>query len=140
MMRKLEQTTAVLLAFIMLLSTLSFSVDMHFCGDHLVDFSFTKQASTCSKYLPDSDQSRECPMAAMNCCTDLSVVHKGQDELQFNTIDLSFEQIAYFILIPPPGISQLFTPVPGDPPFHFIDCTPPPLIRKLHLLNETFLI
>ena len=38
---------SVVMAVVVLLSTMSFSVDMHYCGDMLVDFSIMEQVKTC---------------------------------------------------------------------------------------------
>ncbi len=34
------------MALIVLFSTMSFSVDIHYCGDHLVDFSLSEKVDT----------------------------------------------------------------------------------------------
>ena len=36
-----RKIASVSVALLVLFSTMSFSVDMHYCGDHLVDFSFS---------------------------------------------------------------------------------------------------
>ena len=47
-MKKLVfKIASFLLAVLVCLSTLSFTVDKHYCGDFLVDVSFTGDASDC---------------------------------------------------------------------------------------------
>jgi len=47
MKRSFTKITSSLLALLVLLSTLSFTVESHYCGDFLVDVSYVGQADGC---------------------------------------------------------------------------------------------
>jgi hypothetical protein len=135
-----KQATSVLLAALLLFSTLSFHVDLHFCGDSLVDLSFTTKASTCGMETDSSALSGGCEMAAMDCCTDEAIVLQGQDDLQTCPADQLLHDSTGFIATTPGGpYPQVFQLV-AEASRHFIDSSPPPLIRKIHILHQTFLI
>lgn len=74
------------LAFNMLLSTFSFTVEKHYCGDFLVDISFVGDALNCGDQMQsDSSQMKK------NCCKDEISKIEGQDKLQKK----SFENISF---------------------------------------------
>lgn len=68
--------TSCLLALLVLLSTLSFTVESHYCGDFLVDTSFTGQASNCGMVMSQKTATKK-----KTCCTDVIIKTEGQDEL-----------------------------------------------------------
>ena len=69
--------TSSLLALLVLLSTLSFTVESHYCGDFLVDTSFTGEASNCGMVMSQKTATKK-----KSCCTDVIIKTEGQDELQ----------------------------------------------------------
>ena len=73
----ITKITSFLLAFLVLFSTLSFTVESHYCGDSLIAVSFTGEADVCKSDLKD-----EFSIVSKDCCSD--EVHKieGQKELQ----------------------------------------------------------
>ena len=133
----LHQVSAVILALLMLFSTVSFTVDMHFCGDTLVDYSFFDSDAKCGVQLAESDTA-QCPMSLMNCCTDAELVQEGQDQVTFLIENLSVDQQLFLVsyistfLIQINNYSTESTEIPDYPP---------PLVKKdFQVLYETFLI
>lgn len=75
MKERIRKTGAFLLSALLLFSTLSFTVDMHFCGKTLVDFGVFHKAERCGMAMDGA-------MAdAPGCCSDETVNILGQDEL-----------------------------------------------------------
>lgn len=140
MKRKLQQIAAVFLAAFLLFSTISLSVDLHFCGDHLVDLSFTGRAANCNAVLNAAANSGKCPMAAMECCSDEAISLQGQDDLQQHIFDYSLSHPDYLAHAIIYNFYQVGSPILKESPTSFVDSSPPPLIRKIHLLHSTFLI
>ena len=80
--------TSALLAFLVLFSTLSFTIESHYCGDFLMDISLVGEANNCG-------MKAEKAMAAkkINCCKDEVIITEGQDELHPTYYDtLNFEK------------------------------------------------
>ncbi|WP_378187437.1 hypothetical protein ACE939_03745 [Aquimarina sp. W85] len=74
---------AAFMACIVVLTTMSFTVDMHFCGTTMVDFSFIQQTKSCGmdKVLNTADC--KFPLISKkSCCSDTQLTVKGQDELK----------------------------------------------------------
>lgn len=140
MKKAIRKITSISMALIVLLSTMSFSVDMHYCGDHLVDFSFTEKVDSCMMKTEMSKPSTDCTVTEMDidCCSDFKLVIEGQDDLKISLDQLTFVQqlfvasyvYSYLNLIE--GFEENAT--------HFKDYWPPPLIRDVQILDQTFLI
>ena len=47
MKQLIHKSMTVFMAAVVLMTTMSFTIDMHYCGDSLVDFSFVQKAETC---------------------------------------------------------------------------------------------
>lgn len=138
-MRELfRQLLACTMAFIVLFSSMSFTVDMHFCGDNLVDLSLIEADNCGMLSMPGMSESDSMLMSDMGCCTDLQVTLEGQDELKISFDKLSLEQ-QVFLASYYHSYQQLFNTQPGVIiPF---DGYPPPLIvRDIYILHETYLI
>jgi hypothetical protein len=129
----LQKIFAVGLSFLVLFSTLSFSVDMHFCGHTLVDVEVFQKAKGCGMDMEDGS------MTAMGCCRDHQVVVQGQDDLKLPpAIDFSPIQI---LILP---IQPLFLEVAvlnfGTQSLLPEKYIPPLLFRDLSIAHQVFLI
>jgi hypothetical protein len=135
--RKIAST---IMALIVLFSTMSFSLDMHFCGDHLVDFSLFESVDTCMMKAETTKSSSECALMdmEMDCCTDVEVVLQGQDDLKISFDQITFDQqvfvasFVYSYINLFEGFDENIVP--------FKEYSPPPLIRDIQILDQTFLI
>ncbi len=67
-----HKIVSLLMAFVVLFSTMSFTVSMHFCGDVLVDSSMLSSAESCG--METQDFSSECVTFKKNCCDDKQIV------------------------------------------------------------------
>ena len=69
------------MACVVIFTTMSFTVDMHFCGDTLVDVALFKEAKNCGMEMAmNTPTSNE--MKGMSCCHDEQIVSIGQDDLK----------------------------------------------------------
>ena len=80
------------LALIVLLSTVSFTVDSHYCGDTLVDSSLFGHAETCGMEVQQQLDSSECDISKKDCCSDEQLIVDGQDNLKISFDKLDKEQ------------------------------------------------
>lgn len=84
----LTKIASLTLALLVLFSTFSFTVEKHFCGDFLVEVSFTGETKGCGMKMDKVSQTKK-----KNCCKDETLKVEGQDELQINNLDrVSFEK------------------------------------------------
>lgn len=140
MKKAFAKISSVLMALLLLFSTMSFSVDMHFCGAHLVDFSLFEAVATCGMQGDVKKAPSPCAMMEMdsNCCSDVEVFVRGQEDLNPSVDTLTFEQqvfaTAFFY-----SYTRLFKDNTQRAP-SFREYQPPPLIRDVQILDQTFLI
>lgn len=125
------------MAIVVLLSTMSFTLDMHYCGDTLVDIAVFKKAETCGMEMQKSI-SENCSIKRKNCCSDKQFLIDGQDELKQSNSILSFDQyisITSFIY----SYINLFEDVEEDKTL-YRNYKPPLVVRDIYKLDETYLI
>ena len=140
MKKTVTKIASLAMAFLVLFSTLSFSVDFHYCGEHLVDFSIMEKVDTCMMKLEESASETECSIVKMDmdCCEDVQFSQEGQEDLKSNFHHISFDQqlfltsLFYSYINLFEGLDENIVP--------FKDYTPPPLIRDIQILDQTFLI
>ncbi|RSK40747.1 hypothetical protein EJA19_04695 [Mangrovimonas spongiae] len=79
------------MAFVVLFSTMSFTIDMHYCGDKLVETAIFHKAKGCGMEM-EKPSTEGCSITKKNCCDDKQLSIEGQDELQLSVDKISFEQ------------------------------------------------
>ena len=128
---------SLVMAFVVLFSTLSFTVNIHYCGDTLVETAMFHKAKGCGMEM-QKPSAEGCAITKKNCCNDEQLVVNGQDELQLQIDTISFEQhlfIASFVY----SYSNLFEGLDNNIS-SFEEYDPPLVIRQLFKLDETYLI
>nr|WP_206073482.1 hypothetical protein [Maribacter sp. 4G9] len=122
----------------MLFSTFSFAVEQHYCGDVLVDFSFFGKAESCGMEMEQASESHDDSLDEKGFCEDQTLAISGQDDLKVSFEKLSTEKqlfvvsFIYSYINLYEGFDKKIVP--------FKDYLPPPLIRDVQVLDQTFLI
>ncbi|GBF21611.1 hypothetical protein C21_03797 [Arenibacter sp. NBRC 103722] len=139
MKKVFHRILSVLMAFVVMFTTMSFTVDMHYCGDSLVDFSLFTKTEGCGMEKAQSPESCDnLSMSSTSCCTDQQIVKEGHDDLKTSFNKLTFEQqtfvatffYTYINLFE--GLDENIVP--------FKDYSPPFIERDVQTLYETYLI
>mgnify|MGYP005989950577 CR=1 FL=1 len=134
MKQLLVKISTLTLAFLVLFSTLSFTVEKHYCGDFLVDVSFAGKAEGCGMKMDSKIISIK-----KNCCKDEIHQIEGQDELQ-QASDVKFNiKNQQFLIAFTVSYEDLFIKKESKKTFqkYFI---PPDIILDYQVLHQTFLI
>ncbi|WP_108869212.1 HYC_CC_PP family protein [Aquimarina aquimarini] len=134
----IQKISAVCMTLVVLFSTMSFTIDMHYCGTTLVDIALYKEAKTCGMKQQVSDKSTCSILLKKSCCSDKQLTIDGQDELQNSFDSLTFEQ-QVFISSFYYSFIDLFEGLEANI-VPFKEHSPPFLVKDIHILNETFLI
>ncbi len=77
----LQQFLSLVLALLLLLSTVSFTVEKHFCGDELIAVALFSKVEKCG--IESAETERE-QLVKIPCCKDTLEVLSGQNQLQVN--------------------------------------------------------
>ena len=132
----LHKSFSITLAFLVLFSTVSLTIERHFCGDVLVDVAIFTEGEKCGMGAFEMDQAA---ITKKSCCKDQVEIVQGQKDLTIKTFDdLEFEQqvflasLVYSYINLFEGLSKQIIP--------HKDYAPPNLIEDIQLVNSTFLI
>lgn len=126
------------MAFIVLFSTFSFTVNEHYCGDTLKDRAIFVKADKCLMEMKMDVPTKECDMHQKKCCDDLVKVIEGQDELKVSFDKLSADQQLIAVLFIESYLGSFEVLVNEQNTF---DIYPPPLIvRDIYKLDQVYLI
>ena len=140
MKRFSHKILAFILTFAVLFSTSSFAADMHFCCDKLVDLGIFSNAKPCDEKVKQQDEkpTKECSLDQKDCCSDLTFVKKGEDNLEKVSFELDANNIVFLKAFFYTYIN-LFEglELKADA---FINYNPPWIEKDILLLHETFLI
>lgn len=122
-----------LLATLVLFSTMSFTVEKHFCGDFLVDVSFTGNASDCEIKTVGHEATMK------NCCKDETQRIEGQNQLQLASLEkISFPQ-EQFLLSYIYSYKSLFSCLEKEK-LIFREFSPLEAHKDFQVIYQTFLI
>jgi len=125
------------MAFVVLLSTSSFTFNMHYCGGTLVETVLFKQAKGCGMEM-NQPSTKSCSVTKKNCCDNKQLVVEGQDELKVQFDKITLEQqifIASFVYT----YINLFEGFDKEINT-FRDYKPPLVVRQIFKIDETYLI
>jgi hypothetical protein len=96
MKKVLLRLGALLMSFVVLFSTMSFTINSHYCGGTLFDTSFFNQVQNCGM---NSDENQiqttpnnGCSILKDNCCEDKQIAIEGQNELRLSIDNISLDQ------------------------------------------------
>ncbi|MEM9363984.1 MAG: hypothetical protein AAGA43_15190 [Bacteroidota bacterium] len=136
MKKVIQQVISVAMSLMVLLSTISWSVDKHLCMGRVMDVSFFSQADDCGMEAALSliETNTEKP----GCCDDESFVLTGQDDLKLTWSDLDLEQQNFLIAFTTSYL-DVFVPLEELPVPHE-EYPPPILVRDIQVLDQVFLI
>lgn len=128
-----QKIGSISMALLVLFSTLSFTVDKHFCGSVLVDKAIFSEAKTCGMEADSDSMANE-----DSCCKEQKVHIEGQDELKHSFQDLDFQQQVFLTAFTIASL-ELFE-INSEALIPFRHYSPPLLVSDIHLLDQVFLI
>ena len=129
----LHRIFSSVLAILVFVSTLSFTVEKHYCGDHLVDAAIFTKAKKCGGM-----DSEDFSYVKKPCCKDTVDIIEGQDELKSNDLK-SFSQEFYTLYSFIYTYTKLFESL-DKPVIPHKNYAPPNIVKDIHVLDEIFLI
>ncbi|MBO6605978.1 MAG: hypothetical protein JJ905_03940 [Psychroserpens sp.] len=124
------------MAMLLLLSTVSITVEKHYCGDTLIDVAVFSEVDRCGMEASENEQKT---ITKKSCCKDIIDVIEGQDQLTVKVLDdLDLDQ-QQFLLSYVIAYKQLFESLPKQtiPNLYY---PPPEIVRDIQVLDEVYLI
>lgn len=134
--KRFHSVFSMFMAVLVLCSTVSFTIQKHFCGDELVEVSVFSKANDCGM---DNETMKLASVEKVDCCKNEIELIKGQDKLKMVSFeDLHFDQqlfLSTFIY----SYTNLFEGLPEQISPHK-DYSPPHLVADIHVLDQVFII
>ena len=133
-----KKIASFIMAIVVLFSTMSFTINSHYCGDTLVDTAIFNEVKTCGMEMQKPDSNSGCSITKKDCCKDEIITLKGQDELQLSVDKIPLEQqvfITSFIVT----YNTLFTDYLTNNILQS-EYPPPRIVKTIYKLDETYLI
>lgn len=129
---------SVLMAFVVMLSTTSFTVYQHFCGDEITDVAIFKHAEGCGMEAAAEIPESTCHTPKKSCCNDRVVLMQGQDQVNPAVEALSVDH-QIFLAAVIYSFDYLFFDASNNIPetFHY---DPPPITQDITILHQVFRI
>ena len=130
-----NKLVATVLSLLLLISTVSVTVNQHLCMGEVVDIAFFAHAKSCG-------MEQEAPNLGLalqaDCCDTLSFSVEGQDNLNTggNAVDLQQQSLVAILPLSPIA----FVPTPNTTITAFQSHAPPLLHKDFQVLYATFLI
>lgn len=138
MKARFQHSIHFLLAVLVLVSTQSYSINAHYCGNILVDKAIMKPAQKCAMHNEHSPTNHEQPNKKDNCCNDEVELIEGQDQLKI--------QSSHFELPHPIFVEALVFTYFTSPSYEteasipFYENPPPLLKRDFQAFFQVYLI
>lgn len=119
------------MAILVMFSTVSFTVEKHYCAGNLIDVAIFSEVEKCGDNMEEA--------SIKSCCKDEVEVVKGQDELKFSSFeDLDFDK-QIFISVFFYSYANLYESLPKQI-IPFKDYSPPNLICDIQVRDQVFII
>lgn len=136
-MQTFKKISAILMAFVVLFSTMSFTISEHYCGDLLVDSALFSKAESCGMEMETASADSDCNSIKKDCCSDLVKQIEGQSNLKIDFNSLTIPQIE-FVAIFTYSYLNLFEGTNNE--VSFIDYSPPLVDKDISVLYQVFRI
>jgi len=126
------------MAFLLLASTTTWTVEKHFCMGHLVDLAFFADAEACGMAMESMNDDDLTMQQESSCCSDEVIFIDGQDDLKMSFDNLDADQ-QFSLIAFTHSYTNLFN---GSAQQHVANeyYPPPLLVRDIQLLDQVFLI
>lgn len=132
---RIHKFFSIAMALLVLLSTSSFTVEKHFCGDTLIDTAIFSKVDACY----DMEGMALTTPEKKSCCKDEIEIVKGQDALKKAAFeDLHFDQ-QFFVTTLYYSYLNLFEGLPEQVIPHK-NYSPPNLVTDIQVLDQVFII
>ncbi|CAM1363678.1 HYC_CC_PP family protein [Tenacibaculum xiamenense] len=135
-----QKISSVFLALMLILSTISFTVEKHFCGDSLVNISFLGDAGACQDEPDDDCADSLLTLEKDSCCKNEITYLEGQYEINKAIKEKSlFNKINSVAVLNEEKVFQFFGVVDTLDLLNQ-EYSPPQITYDIQLLYEVFII
>ena len=139
-MKLLKSIVSSMLALLVLVSSSSFMVNMHFCGGHVQSVSLIEEAAVCPMEVQLPPCHKKMAVKKSGCCEDKQVAFEGKD---FNTQVQDFSMLTWQSINWVATLPMIMEVIQVNESLTFSNHTPykPQIVgRDIPVLVQSFLI
>jgi hypothetical protein len=130
---------SIFLSFLLLATTTSFAVNLHYCCNELVDIGLFNKADSCKIILTkEESSSKHCTLEKETCCNEKTILHNGNDVVQEITLQVNINTLVYTQPLSPLYTILIRNSKKKNIPFKYY--SPPSLVTDIYVIHDTFLI
>jgi hypothetical protein len=136
----INKIVSIILAATVLYATSSFSVDMHFCCNQLVDIAFFGKAKPCKDKIKESSETsfKKCSFEEKDCCSDRTFLKHADEGIKKASLEMELPTFTFFNVPVHSNMERFEGLKKNIVPFR--DYSPPLISKDIQLLQEIFLI
>ena len=138
MKRFLHKIGATVLAFVVLFSSFSFTMDTHYCGEFVVDTAYFGKAKGCGMDEAKMATKDQVSVTKKSCCKNVTEFVSAPEFKNTQIIQLTQNQLV-FVASFVSSYAQLFKESILQKTF-YSDFSPPDILENIQVLYQTFLI
>lgn len=132
-------TFSLLMSFLVLFSTMSFTVKKHYCGQNLIGHAVFSSVQKCETEMHSCGIEEGMQMnMEESCCSNQTQSFHGQDELNIQPV--SFDLIQHNFIIPISFVLINLLPEVAAEVITYPPYQPPQLVYDLQVLGQVFII
>ncbi len=139
MKKVINKIISFLLALVVILSTMSFTISSHFCAGNLVQVSYFTKAKSCNNEVKIKADNNSCNFSKTSCCEDKIEFVKGLDVYKKPVLKSNDYEDQLFLAYFSTVYNIIYNYLPNKS-LLFNDYSPPQLIVDFQVLNEVYLI
>ena len=125
------------MTFVVVLSTMSFTINMHYCGNSLVETAFLKDAKGCGMKM-DTPLEKGCSVSKENCCSNKQITADGIDDIKQSLEHLTLKQQQFVALLTYTYYSLFKESTKPNNTFN--SYKPPLVLKRIYKIDESYLI
>lgn len=125
------------MAFVVFFSTMSFTINMHYCGEILVETTIFSKSEGCEMEM-QKPSNKDCSTKKKNCCNEKQISFDGQDELEITFDNLTNDQKMFIVSFVNSFI--LDEEIAEKEPISLKDYPPPNSVKSIYKFVESYLI
>ncbi len=134
----LHKIVSITMAFLLLLSTISWKVEKHYCMGRLINMALFVDVADCGMDMAYNENSQNLDESKQLCCDEEVIFIDGQDDLKIAFNDLDTGQQSFLIAFKHSYLNLFRVQTEQSVPCE--QYPPPLLVKDIQVLDEVFLI
>ena len=135
--------SALAMSFVILVASVNWSINVHYCGDTLINFAFVGEAEGCgmeeSDQICDVDAENSSSSVGKTCCTNKDLAFSGEDNIR-RIVSSELVSFYHFAFVSIQAVSVVWSDLGGITTYPISGNGPPWLNEDILIKAQVFII